>query len=340
VKYTPDGGVIPSGIPIGDRGSREHRSMFGLYRGVVLNVLYPEDPQNSSGDRIEYVVRVRGQIYPNAINATDAGGIYNYREKVRKSAEKSFSGKLESGTYDENIDGEHVYVMFLEGHGNVPIIVGASEHPKKATYKKKKRADGRFDVNEFNGIEFLIDKDSNYTIKHVGRKDPSGKILNQAAVDSQIKMSKEGDIEFNTHGTSGTADLRIKLTKASKKIEIYAQDNKIVIDAAGFQLTDKNNNKVTTSSTGMVLEDLNGNKTTKDAAGILFEDANGNKVTMSAAGIEMEDSNGNKITMAASGININSSANLVKIDGSVYGLHQHIGNLGIPTPPPLDANTE
>jgi hypothetical protein len=267
-KYTVDGGVIPSGLGVSERkpkGGKE--SLLGLYKGIVFKVVYPEDQQNITKERIEYVVKVKGQLYPNAVDLRRSGGIYNYQERVLKEVERSESGKIDQSVFDNLLDGEFVYVMFLEGNGDIPIIIGSAEHPQKAKYKKSKKSDGRYSVEEFNGVEIKIDKDSNMTIKHVGRKDPGGKILNQAALDSQIKMFGNGDIEINTHGTQGSADLRAKFTKADKKIEIYAQENKIVAGADGIKLTDKFGSFIELKS-GAVQDDVVGNK---------IENASGNK---------------------------------------------------------------
>jgi hypothetical protein len=243
-RYLPDGTPIPSSVPTSLRREREHEKMFGIYRGVIVRAVYPDDPKNTTKDRMEYVVKVRGQEYPNAINIREAGGQYNYQERVRKGIEKSKSNKISKGTFDELVDGEHVFVAFLEGYGNSPLILGGSEHPLHSAYKKPKKEDGLFDIEEFNGVEFLIDKDSNYIIKQVGRKDPAGKVLNEAAVGAFIKMFGIGDIELNTHGTEGTADLRMKFNKETKKFELYAQDNKIIIDENGIIIEDKFTNKV------------------------------------------------------------------------------------------------
>lgn len=319
--YTSDGGVIPSGMPTSARDTNGHYKLFGVYRGMVTRAIYPDEKENVRKDRMEYVVRIRGQDYPNCIDATEGGGIYNYQLRIRKEVTESSDSKIDKGTFREKLNGEAVFVMFIEGNGDTPIIFTSDTHPRHAPYKKPVKADGLFDIEEFNGLEISVDKDSNYLIKQVGRKDDKGVVQNTDAVGSLIKLfGANGDIEINAYDSSAT-DCRIKFTKADKKIEINANNNKVVMDSVGILLEDKNANKVTMNSSGIKLED-----------------SNGNKVTMSATGIELEDSNGNKITMSATSININSTAQKVLIDGSEYGKHQHVGNLGVPTPPPLDAN--
>jgi hypothetical protein len=281
-KYSDDGGVVSSKVPIGIKTSNEHQTKFGLYRGQILKVIYPDDKENTNGGRIEYSVRVGGQTFPNAVSALDGGGIYNYREQILKHVEKSFDKENEEGTYSENLDGAFVYVMFIEGNQNIPVIVGVATHPRKAAYKKIKKEEGAVSVEEFNGIEFSIDKDSNYMVKQLGRKDPEGKVLNEPAKDAFWKMfGATGDFEFNTHGTEGTADLRMKFNKETKKFELYAQDNKIIIDENGIVIEDKNQNKIEMKSNALNIT-VNGDVKV-DASGKADIIAGG-KVTVEAGG--------------------------------------------------------
>lgn len=261
-RYTQNGGVVSSKLPSRSR-STGHRSMFGIYRGIVLQSVYPEDPKNITGNRMEYKIRVRGQDYPNAINMRDAGGIYNYAERVRKGVEKSLSGNVDDAQYNENLDGEHVWVMFAEGNGDIPVIVGADNH--NLVYKKLSKADGLVDVEEFNGIEWRVDKAGNFSITIVGLKDVDGAVKNSAAVGTIIKL-----------GTDGSALIK-------------ALGNMIRLDSAGTEIDDKNGNKVSMASAGItvtVAGDVTVNasgKATIKSGGALAIDAGG-PITIKAAG--------------------------------------------------------
>lgn len=322
MRYTQDGGVIPSGVPVIDREPAAHDKLFGLYRGTVVRTVYPDDPQNTTGDRMEYVVRVGRQEYPNAVNMRVGGGIYNFNERIRKEAEKSFTGKFDRSTYSENLDGETVYVLFLEGYGNTPVIIGGAQNPRQGRYEKFSKKDGRFDLEEFNGVEFLIDKDSNYTIKHVGRKSPDGAVLNPAAVDSQIKMFGNGDIELNTHGTQGTGDLRMKFTKADKKAEIYAQDDKIIMDSAGIKIEDKNSNRITQNAAGTKIEDNNGNIVEMKAGEVNITVAG--KCTVNSSGETVVNASTIKLNGASGDVLTNVTDPIVD---TIYG----VPTVGVPT---------
>lgn len=313
MKYTRDGGVIPNGLPTSDRGSRDHYKQFGLYKGQVVEIIYPEDERNLNGERIEYVVKINGQEYPNAVDVRESGAIYNYQEKIYKPVEYSYTGKIDKSTYDEEMDGEFVYVLFLLGNGDIPIIIGGAEHPRHAEYKKAKAEDGIRSIKEFNGLEFEIDKDSNFTITHVGRKDPeTGELLNPESEKCYYKMYGNGDVELNVWGKNGaTTDLRMMFTKETKRFEVHAQDNSIYMEASGIRIKDKFNN----------ITEMKSDQ-------ILIKEASGGRVKLS----------GSKV-----GIGADSAETLTEISNSLQTLitmiasmqtETHIGNLGYSTSPP------
>ena len=325
-QYTPDGGVVPSGMPTSRRSANDHYKLFGVYKGMVVKVVYPEDPKNFSKDRIEYVVRVKGQDYPNAIDATTLGGIFDYKVRVRKEITNSLDNKIAPETPREKMNGESVFVMFLEGHGDLPLIIGSDQHPRHAEYKeeKVKKEDAPFSREEFNGIEFSINKDSDYVIKNVGRKDDKGEILNEDSVDSQIKFMGTGDIEINTHGTEGSADLRVKFTKADKKMEFYAQENKVIYDEAGISIVDKNNNEFKFESGGVTIKSVDktsiastGDVEVKSDAKVVVEGTGGTDVGSAASPTNI---NGQIVNLAGGGVPV------ARVGDQVLG----VGNLGAP----------
>jgi len=251
-----DGSVVSSKMPVGGQYD-PHRKMFGIYRGQVIKTVYPDDPQSNTKNRMEYVVRVKGQNYPNAIDMRDAGGIYNYKERVRKHTEKSFSGPLDDTQYPENLDGEMVYVMMIEGNGDIPLIVGGDTHPKHAKYKNPKRSDGLFDREEYNGVEWFVDKSGNFTLTIVGLKDVNGNITNQAAVGTLLKLASDGSALLKALG------------------------NSLTLDSSGANLTDKNGNSVVMTSGGVTV--TSSGPCTVKSSGALSVEAGG-AISLKAAG--------------------------------------------------------
>jgi hypothetical protein len=340
MRYKSDGGVISSSVPSSPIFGSEHNKMFGLYRGQVIRVIYPDSPESYQKKRIEYVVKVNGQEYPNAISMKQLGGIFQQQETVYKGVEKSLTGEINIAQYPENLDGEMVYVMFIEGHGNIPLIVGHAEHPRAD--KAFKEEDGRFDYKQFNGVEFMIDKDSNYIIKQSGNKDPEGQVTNEAGKDAFVKMSGNGDIELSSYGPEGEEPdaLRMKFTKEAKKMEFFAQENKVVYDESGVSIIDKNNNEFKFTSGGVELKSVD--KFGVDASGDVDVKAGGKAGITAGGDLEMkadgsakfEGTGGTDVGSASSPTNVNGQAvNLAGGGAPVAKLGSKAigtGNLGAP----------
>lgn len=327
--YKHDGSVIPSGMPMSEKRYDEHTTMFGLYKGQIMRIVYPEDVNNSNGNRVEYVVRVNGQDYPNCVSVNSNGAIYNKGEKILKPSEKASSGKIGVDTYPENMDGEFVYVLFLQGHGNLPVIVGCADHPKQ-NFKVKKE-DGLIDFNEFNGVQVMIDKDSNYKISHVGNKDKDGKITNDTSVGSYVELYGNGDIELNAGATNDAAGVRAKFSKADKKMEFYAQENKVVYDATGVSIVDKNNNEFKFAATGVSIKSID--KANIESTGDMT--IKGAKIDASATGeASLKGTGGTKVGSGGSVTEVQGTqVNLAgggKPIATVGSQSIGIGNLGAP----------
>ena len=201
---TNDGGVVSSKMPMSEKKQAAQYSRFGLYRGVVQGIIYTDDPGNNHGEQIRYKIRVRGQVYINAIDGRARGGIYDYDEYVFKPTEVVQQNvSLDDHAYDSLTDGEHVLVGFIEGNAEVPVIICALPHPSGGVYKSNPtRADGRYKRSEFNGVEIETDKTGGYKVKIVGKKDKKGVVLNSGAVGAEISINGEtGDAEVrDSHG--------------------------------------------------------------------------------------------------------------------------------------------
>lgn len=206
MRYTRDGAAIPSHVRTRRRnGIDGHYQAFRLAKGHIVRTLYPEERNNSGGKGIEYVVNINGREVSGVSDIRDRGAIYNYSERVRKGFDKSFEakGSRSTATLPENLDAEVVYLLFLNGDEDYPVIIGSAGHPRHPEYKKVSKADGEFDVNEFLGVEIKIDKDSNYTITQVGRKDVNGELINPDAVGATLIIYGDGDVEIKNKNSEG-----------------------------------------------------------------------------------------------------------------------------------------
>ena len=176
-RYTPEGGVIQSGVTVNPINDKEHYKMYSLHRGYVVRPVYPEEEENQTGF-LEYIVMIEDQEFDGVLDMTHGGGIFNNHTRVRHGATNTdspgFNLSVDSG-YHQRTDGEQVLCLFIGGNGDIPIIIGSSEHTRieavNKDYKKPSKALGVYERYEFNGLEFIIDKDGNFSITHLGAKD-------------------------------------------------------------------------------------------------------------------------------------------------------------------------
>ena len=324
MRYKQDGGVISSSVPMSQVREREQNRMFGLFRGQVIRAIYPEDPENANKGRMEYVVRVGGQDYPNAVSMKELGGIYQQQETIYKGVEKSETGEINTAQYPENLDGEMVYVMFIEGHGNVPLIIGCAEHPRAD--KEFKKEDGLLDYKQFNGVEFSVDKDSNYLVKQTGKKNPEGEVEDEAGKDAFIRLAGNGDIELSAYGPDEEPDaLRMKFIKEEKKMEFFAQENVVVYDEAGVSIKDKNNNQFNFSASGMSMVSVD--QASIEAPGDASINAGGNanieaggNANIEAGGDVSVEGGGSGSFKGSGGTDVGDGGSATNVDGSVVNL--------------------
>lgn len=109
----------------------------------------------------------------------------------------------------------------------------------------------------------------------------------------------------------------------------------------------KNKHVITMNKDGIKVTDgANKHEVTLDSSGVTITDGknSGNKIVMESSGLKVEDKNGNAVIMGSSGIKVGSSSaaepfvlgNMLKtLMTQFIGLlnaHQHIGNMGAPTP--------
>jgi hypothetical protein len=277
-----------------------------LCRGMVLKVNYVDDKlnltSNTQNPEVTYDVilssgPMEGQILSNVRKMGILGGQYNFSEIVLRQASKPFSG---TGAKDfNNQDGDIVYVLFVNGNLSSPAIVGLGNHPLDATNTGATKTDGPRLIEQFNGVNTLIDKNGNYTIT---RKGGSYDAVKDAFVP--VDAGNEAQIKFTSN----------KMTLSSN-----GQMVEQVIDGAAQKLT------VTMQSGVTLTIDGAGNSITiKDSGGGTLKIANG-KVGLGGSSAEVVDLI-SQIAMALTqslgnlGYNLSNAATFAQIQAKADGI--------------------
>lgn len=244
-RFNPDGSITPNQL----RGNSDagYYNRFGLYPGIVKKVVYTDDDENTSGD-IEYVVNILGQDYPGVSDIRHAGGIHNSHIRVRKGVDSTRMGAASamsmsalnpsgSCSLPEDLDGDAVWCLFIRGNSEFPVIIGSRRSPREAEnpdYVEPTESEGVFERYEMNGVEFLIDKDGNFTVSQVGQKNAklAGAMYGSVPkvppfienpeaifpVPSVVTFGYNGDFEVSINEDQ----LRMTFTKSSNSWEVVA----------------------------------------------------------------------------------------------------------------------
>jgi len=205
-----------------------------------------------------------------------------------------YGGGMNLGMFFIPEVGDGVWIEFEEGDLEFPIWVG--------TYWSKPGGDSEAPKpNDTDGAEQSIVQDP-----------PTRKI---------IKTLKGHSIQFEDND----GEEMVTIIEAEN-------ENVITMDQNGITIKD---------GTGTIrIEDASGNEVLMDSSGISCKDLSGNEIKMDSQGIECTDMNGNTIKMdamsgyAGPGVKVNAGSDRVCLEGLITWLltHQHIGNLGAPTP--------
>jgi hypothetical protein len=170
--YRSDGSIDSANNPIS--GNRYAIRDFGLYKAQVVNVLYADAPENNTASdknpQVLYEVRIMGgsrdgQIFRNVTELQLAGGISNYSEHVWKGTttltRQDVASVLNIESYAE-LNGDIVYIQFINGEVNYPVIIGGSKHGSN-NFPAATIADGPRKISKFNGITQAITKDGEFS---------------------------------------------------------------------------------------------------------------------------------------------------------------------------------
>lgn len=202
--YRDDGSYRSSNLPVWE--NRYQIRDYGLYRGVIRDIIYVDDDNNDSGgeqdsNEVLYSILVvggerDGQIFNNARLMKALGGFSNFEETTLKKLEGltkadpgSLLGKVDPLFRDTStFNGDSVYFQFLNGIPTLPIIVGMGHHQVAET--EADSSEGPRFRKQYNGIYTEINRDGEFTWSKdnglfsplaFNADDPSYPLINQFA---------------------------------------------------------------------------------------------------------------------------------------------------------------
>lgn len=281
-----DGSIQSGAIPT--PANVEFKLDFSLMRAMVTKVNYVDDPANTTtlgqSPKVTYDVVVlgghRNGFTLSACRLSAAlSGNNNYHEVTLRPASKP----LRETPLDQQ-DGDIVFVQFLDGRKEMPIIVGKDQGIETLNQigakVGAKAAEGPREVRMYNGIYQEIDNAGNLTwVRHGGAKDLALETFVPAA-EENVKLEVKPELTELVFKSglrvtiNGATDAFEIVTKKGTKVEVLgATDDVKLTTQAGAKID-------VLGSSGTIHAKDNGNGALK---------ITGNKVAIGASSAELVD---------------------------------------------------
>jgi len=329
-----DGSVESANTPTSSNSFQDNDS--NIYKVLLTKVYYSDDRKNISrgGQNPEVLYdglilggNSEGHALTNIRDASSlTGGKNNYAEHIYRTNTFPVTG---TGKVDINKqDGDVVYVAYIQGKADYPIIVGRATGVLDGDKTGALRADGPRRRWEYNGIFFEVNKNGEMTLTRKGGQfqakegffepEEGGDKVTFSLTDSKLTatFAKTGITEVH----DGIAQL-VTLT--------FKSGLKVTIDGASDQV------KIVTAGGTQTLVDGAADKATIETAG-------GAKASIDGASdtVELQDNGSGKLKISGEKVALGASpAELLDLfEQTLDALiaQTHIGNLGIPTGTPIN----
>lgn len=223
-----DGSVLSENFPSIEFSKKF--STFAILRVILTGIQYTDSNKNiykgTQAPEVTYSGVILGGISDGQAltNIRDASALSgesgNYGEKIYKVCSKPFFGK--NAVPVEKQDGALVYVAFLDGNYDFPIIIGKAKGVLDRTFTGATKADGPRTKWQYNGNLFEINKNGEFTFTHKGGTYNSTSNTfepNETANKTQIQVkddiltvSTEGGATVSINGTTKNITLQVSQT--------------------------------------------------------------------------------------------------------------------------------
>lgn len=311
-----NGAVLPAGL----LGNNPEAMMAGFNKSYcnyplrvgVVTASYPiSHDRNRSKLSTEYDVLVIEQNedkgattiqYRNCLSSEGMGSIADYFEKaLRPKKKKTTKG---DSTNLKGQDGAIVLLLCLDGMSDKGIIISCLTHPDRATNLKD---EGPLLVGEYNGVNIKVNTDGSCSLTFRGATDSYGAPTDASQGNTEMKIETDGSYQVSHKNTTMRLD----------KSGVVTLDTKSDVN-------------LTTREGNLTVKVLKGDIAVQAPAGNIRVTVKNNAIIECQGTATIE---GKLIKLGESAIEA-----VIKGDtfAKIYNNHQHAGNLGFPTSPPLE----
>lgn len=225
---------------------------MALRLGIVVDIFDVESEQNQSKILTEYDVMTIEQDGPNGINTA----IYNncfksegfgsfadfFESKLRKP--KNPKGVRNKGSFKDE-KASIVLLLCIDGNSEKGIIIGSLKNAERPTTIK----DGHSLEGEFNGLNWQVNDDGEFTLTFKGKTDIEGKPVDEKASGSNLKYEKDGSINL----TDGNKEY-LRIDKTEKAVSAYAEKAINLASEGSASITSKEGTSLTAAELVVSIE--------------------------------------------------------------------------------------
>lgn len=252
--YLENGAVLPSGLLSDNHmamldGFNKSYKNVALRVGVVVQVYPISDSKNRTKLTNEYDVAVMEQnedrgatliLYRNCLSTDGFGSIADFFDRtIRKQKKKSTKG---DSTNLSGQNGAIALILCLDGMSDKGIIIGFLGHPDRKT---KIKDEGPYLESEFNGVNFKIEKEGNFTLTFKGATDNDGKALDAEQGQTTAKIEKDGSFEINHKNSKFRIDKKGEVSVVTKLDVKVETEGNVDIKAKGNVVANTEEGEIT-----------------------------------------------------------------------------------------------
>jgi hypothetical protein len=253
---------------------------YSLYRCMIVDVLYIDSvlniTQKSTNPQVLYNAVIlggfaEGQLISNIRVSGLLGGQYNYHERIFRKTSKI----LNKDPLHKH-DGDIVFVQFVQGDPNAPVIIGGGTNALDLQETGATIEDGPRSVHQFNGVQQILNKNGEFELTRKGG-------LYDANKDYFVPVGSDeaGDSEEDFQAKFHLLDNQMIWADPKSSIKVYKSGLSIEEDGAG--------DKVSINTVGGCKIEINGTDITLiDASGGTIKVSNG-KIALGTSSTELVD---------------------------------------------------
>jgi hypothetical protein len=324
------GDVISSALSVEPHEDARHQffSETKVLRGQIQKIYAVDsagnDPGNSKGSYTLYDVLVwKPDGSTEVVRRCRAlqpffGGTYNNFLEVLPTDPGPNATNQDLGSSER--PGTHVLVGFIGGQKLYgPVILGALPHPNAVAIARRPSEDlGIYMEGEFQGLNFKVQNDGSFTLTFNGPRDDEGNLLNQNG-PTTFSIDTQGNINLSTNNQQ-----TVSVDRVNGVIDVVNGTTEIKMEQNPAQITINADNVIANVAKDMSAT-VGGKTTVKSTSDVTISSSSVINLQKGDAAPSEPFVLGNKFK--------SFMKDLLQAISQIT----HLGNLGAPTPPPVNA---